>query len=279
MQIILDKSFLLGAPRLQLASLFQNHHVFMTDVLFYEIFKDETYRQRLFARIPRGENPLHLLQGTGEILRFEIERRARRAVKLSDVLATDGHWRFHPGLADGTFEIESWMHEETAAQHAEYLDAAKGVAGLASTIPTVFPSLRGHSPGLPGWKARFSEAADVLGRSDEAVLEVYRYARANDWPRSNLHRGHALFRTIQVTALLALSAYQRYGLNPPKEAVENSLEHDARDRDYALPSLLCGAVATKDRRLADLVLRAEPTATIIGMGPTKAVLGRHLYHS
>jgi hypothetical protein len=139
----------------------------------------------------------------------------------------------------------------------------------------LFPDLANYHPGSTKWEQRFRNAELRIGNDDGAVRGLYTMMRHSTWPRaSRVHRHTALFRIVQIQALHALSIYRRYGRVPPETAIVNQIEHDARDRDYALPALLCGALATRDEGLAMLVRRAEPTMLVIGMKATRSIRSR-----
>jgi len=57
--VVIDKSFLQGAPKDTLQLLFDNHRVLMPFVNFYELFTTTPpERARCFQRLPKGENPV-----------------------------------------------------------------------------------------------------------------------------------------------------------------------------------------------------------------------------
>ena len=72
--IVIDKSFLHGASKDSLQSLFQNHRILMTFVNFYELLTtDVSKRAKCFKRLPKGENPVALVESIDLIRRWEFE--------------------------------------------------------------------------------------------------------------------------------------------------------------------------------------------------------------
>lgn len=273
MELVIDKSFLWNAERPWVNRLTQLHTVLMPDVLFYEMIKDDAERAQLFARVPPRPNAVSLLHASSALLQFEIANRRPVGPLSNHVL--QGEWRFNPALAAGTFVPEPWTPAEADIQRAQFLQSAEGVALVGAMMPVIFPGLKGFAPGSPKFAAEFASAEYALGANDEVVRQLYRMTRHCSWPGSSrIHRRTALFRLVQLHALSALSCFKRYGSHPPEAALKKKLEHDARDREYALAATLCGALATRDGGLARLVRIAEPTSFIIGMGATRAIRGR-----
>jgi len=181
LQIVVDKSFLLGAPRTQLAAIFRDHEAIMPDVLFYEMLKDEEYRQRMFARLPQKDTPLILIHGTGEILRHEIALRRSVADSMHELVAS--RWRFHSGLANGEFILEPWMKEANAAQLQEYTSSARGIAEVAGVLPSFVPELRRLRPGDRRFDPVLKQVRTDFGRDTNLVRGLYAALRHSDWPR------------------------------------------------------------------------------------------------
>jgi hypothetical protein len=277
MELVIDKSFLWNAERAWVHRLLDLHTVLMPDVLFYEMMKDDEERGQLFARLPSRPNAVALLHASSILLQYEIAER--RAVGPLSNHVLKGEWRFNPDLAKGTFVPEQWMLDDADIQRAQFLQSAEGVAQVGAMMPVIFPALKRFRPGSLKFAGQFALAEHTLGENDEVVRHLYRMTRHHSWPGSSrVHRRTALFRLIQLHALSALSCFRRYGSTPPDGALKKALEHDARDREYAMAATLCGAIATKDKGLAKLVSIAEPTALIIGMGPTRAIRGRTFQH-
>lgn len=156
-----------------------------------------------------------------------------------------------------------------------YRQAAGGIIALVSLIPEIFPRVANHRPGMETSRPQFAISEGELGRDGALIRMLYGGVRQPTWPRvSHVKRNTAMFRKIQLDCLFALSIFERYGREPPESALNNVIEHDMRDRDYALFATICGAIATRDKRLAKIVLCAEPTTIIIGLGPTGPIRGR-----
>ncbi|MEI6540664.1 MAG: hypothetical protein WCO86_14255 [Planctomycetota bacterium] len=270
MEIVIDKSFLWSAPRHQLATILDEHQAFMPDVLFYELIKDDESRAALFRRLPQRDNPIGLAPGTGELLRYEIETR-KTAMPLAKHAAVK-RYRFNPRLTDKAMTLEPWMTELIEGRNAYYLQRAEQMAAISALMPNVFPGLRGHRAGGLKHRQAFEAVRQAVGSDDWLVRRLYSLVGRHDgWPRpDHVRRPSALFRVVQTDCLYAIDLFERYEGTPSASAVANQIEHDVRDKEYAVTSLLTGALATRDRRLANIVRSAEPRTTIIGFGKTSA---------
>jgi hypothetical protein len=72
--IVLDKNYLQGSTAAHMLQLAQSHQLLMADVLFYELISSsEPGRSRCFAKFPKIENPVILVNHVGALLKQEIE--------------------------------------------------------------------------------------------------------------------------------------------------------------------------------------------------------------
>ena len=74
MDVVIDKSFLQGAPKDILQSLFKNQRVLMTHGNFYELLTTSSVeRAHCFKRIPAVKNAVKRVEPMGSILRWEVK--------------------------------------------------------------------------------------------------------------------------------------------------------------------------------------------------------------
>jgi len=74
--VVIDKSFLQGAPEDILQLLFNNHRVLMCAVNFYELLTTKPFkRARCFQRLPNGQNPASLVEPSDCIWQWEVENQ------------------------------------------------------------------------------------------------------------------------------------------------------------------------------------------------------------
>ena len=144
--VVIDKSFLQGASRDQLRSLFERHRVLMTEKLFYELLTTcPAVRARCFKRIFQIGTPMIPVQNVTAILRWEVKNQ--RSLTSIDNVVEDKRFRFNPGLADKDFKfgekdvraIEKWNQENSVRVH--------DFAYHCSKVPVRFPALKGYHPG------------------------------------------------------------------------------------------------------------------------------------
>ena len=73
MDIILDKSYLLGSTKGAISELLSKGQVMMAESLFLEILTsdDEGHINKCFKKFPQKENPVDLLPSSGNLMYFE----------------------------------------------------------------------------------------------------------------------------------------------------------------------------------------------------------------
>lgn len=71
--VVLDKSFLQGSKALRIHEMAESHRLLMSDALFYELLSNPKNRADCFAKFPKIDNPVELVQHVGGLLRREVE--------------------------------------------------------------------------------------------------------------------------------------------------------------------------------------------------------------
>ena len=70
-EIVIDKSFLDGAPRSQIRELFSTHKAFVIESLFFELMTtDVKSKVRCFSKLPEQPHSFALIPNIGTLLRF-----------------------------------------------------------------------------------------------------------------------------------------------------------------------------------------------------------------
>ena len=111
MDIVLDKSYLQGAPRNELESIFCDHRVLMPEMLLHELLTtDPKVRAQCFSRLPKKENPLVLIPNPGPLMRWEVENN--RALTNIDDVTIDIRYQFNKNLVNVDFEMGNDQEED-----------------------------------------------------------------------------------------------------------------------------------------------------------------------
>lgn len=102
--IVVDKSYLRGATRDEVRSLFQRVKALMPEDLFFELLTgDLETRTKCFRKLPKRHNPLELLPNVGTLLRYEVEsQRCCSPILAHRIRIT---YEFNRQLAEGSFVL------------------------------------------------------------------------------------------------------------------------------------------------------------------------------
>lgn len=104
-EIVVDKSFLDGAPGVQVRQLFSTHKALVIESLFFELMTtDAKSRVRCFSKLPEAPSSFALIPNIGPLLHFELEHR-RPCTPLHD-RRIEGSYCFNIKLRDGTYVLE-----------------------------------------------------------------------------------------------------------------------------------------------------------------------------
>jgi len=116
--VVLDKSFLDGAPTASVQSLCDNYSVLLTEELFYELITTRREsRRRCFAKFPDRTDPVCLIPSVGFLLTFEREHHAASTPVAQHRI--EEAFQFNKKLRDGSYVLEGEVLASTENWQAQ----------------------------------------------------------------------------------------------------------------------------------------------------------------
>lgn len=257
MELILDKSFLDAASHDEIAEIWENYFVIMPDVLFYELITTrEDSCRRCFNKIPDTVNPIALLPGIGDLLRYEIENK-KASTPLSSRCMTET-FRFNTRLREGTFqfvgdvlEAKEEQIEETKADTADFVERFL-------LVHHFFPEVNG----IP--YKEFPDAIEAgrtkVAQNEGFVREVYasliggEFSPPDPPSPAEIDKHWAFFRWVQCKLLSSLRLFKKHQGRMPTDAGTTfwtKAEHSMLDTYYVIFGTLTGAIASGDQEVIE----------------------------
>ena len=279
MEIVLDKSYLDGAPTASVQSLCKNFDVLLSDELFFELMTTEARSQiRCFSKLPERETPLTLIPNVGVLLRFERERKTACS-PLTQHRFTD-RYVFNTKLREGTFVCEGEVLKSLDTWRMQVETDTRDFVERCKVVHKFFPELNGIQ-----WKdfpGAIAQARRKIASDHHFVREIYRSFldedNQSDAPSADaLTPDWAWFRWVQCQILAALRMFQRHqGRFPenPGEDFWRRAEHSMLDVYYVILGSLAGAMATFDTEIREDFLAVHPDAVMLSPGVLGGVGGR-----
>lgn len=264
--VILDKSFLQGAPTDRIRGLAETHRLVVSGALFYELLTgSEPGRSRCFAKLPQTETPVELVDHVGQLMRVEMETQQPAGRPSSH--REQMRFRFNPGLVKGNYELP---HEAQRAlkEQAEVIKSdVESFLERAKMSPSFFPGL---STGSTTDRRNARHEAENTIADPEGLLEFYSHLEPPDPstpfpPRALMNENWAILRWIQVNMLFGIDLYVRYSGNIPKvfpATTYEKLEHDVHDAQVLILGCLERAFATREKKLIRWWRLLVPTGTL-----------------
>ncbi len=261
-EIVLDKSYLDGAPTAEVRAACERYVALMPQELFFEMMTTRPKSQRrCFAKLPDRNAPLALLPPVGVLIDFE-RRHHEACGPLSRHRFDRRQYAFNCRLRDGSLVLS----QEDSATFAEWqtrVDAeTRAFVSSCLGIADVFPDLaqaRGTGLHAAIAAARHTTATDV-----EFVRHVYGAGAPPDAPRPDrIDPRWAAFRYYQCRILAALRIFARYQGVPPNQAGPEfwrRAEHSMLDTYYLVLGCLAGRLATRDVEIREDFLLVCPNA-------------------
>ncbi len=251
--VVLDKSYLYGAPAAAVRELCRSHTVLVTPALFYEVMKDDDPpRANCFRKLPPGENPVELIDHVGSLTKYEIETQRPCLPILNHRVSC----RFYlsPLLAEGTFQGSPGFLESMREEERRISEDVEGFLACISFVPGWFPELSTFEPGRP--REAIDRIQERVARDVDLVRHLYHLTHDSRFPSSELvDERWALVRRLQVWVMGGLEYISRYGGH--FDRVSNRVIHDYLDIQYLIHGCLAGGLATRDKvvqRLFHLLL-------------------------
>lgn len=270
-EIVLDKSYLDGAPTASVRALCEHFHVLLSDELFFELMTTDVLSQkRCFAKLPERENPVNLIPNVGVLLRFEREHQ-RGSAPLTTHRLPD-RFVFHKNLREGTFVCEGEVLKNLTAWRTQAEVDTRDFVERSKIVHQFFPELNGIE-----WKdfpAAVREARRKIAGDHDFVRQVYESFLDEDAPPDAPSPGAltpewAWFRWVQCQIIAGLRLFQRYqGRFPEDPSPEfwRRAEHSMLDLYYVILGSLAGAIATRDNEVRNDFLALRPDAVLLSPG-------------
>lgn len=257
MEIVIDKSYLQGVSPSKIRDLCADHTVLFIEALLYELLTAEPAVQRMcFDKLSEENDNVMIVPCTGPLFRHEIQCQ-RPASPLIDhrVQIT------FQSLVEGVYSRPLSEHPALAKWRLEVQREIDTFHQVATGIAEWCPALLNASGQV------LSEGCDDLKRQActdvDVVRRIYRSLHLKGFPCATLlDSSWALFRWVQIHLLFGLDYIRRYGF-AGLAAVPKRIEHDVHDFQYALFGTLCGALATKDKEVAQNFKLACPDGALL----------------
>lgn len=251
--IILDKSYLQGAPKTSFDAISSTYRVLMPDVLFYEMLSsDEPGRSQCFAKLPQTPNPIPITPHVGALLSLELATHRPAGAPSKHLLDID--FRFNPGLSKQQYEFSE---TDIAACKEIETELVRDIAALIEKVDLIATLCPGLTEALQIDKATaHREYESAIANEREKLAEFISslsFPDGNPMPSaSGLDEAWTVFRWLQAQLLFSLDLRVRYEpkvfLDPTPKLLRR-LEHDVLDLQYLILGVLEGGFATKERKL------------------------------
>ncbi len=246
--VVIDKSFLQGAPKDTLQLLFDNHCVLMPFVNFYELFTTTPLARALcFQRLPEGENPVSLVESIDFIRRWELENQ-RALLDIQQTVRPE-QFHFNSRLVSKTFQMREDQSKYLENLKEEVSSKVKSFAEHCSQITVRFPELRNYHPG--GDTSQIEEIQKRICTDQNFVRGFYSGSLLGhtDPPPEQIDEQWALYRWIQIRLIAALDYFRKYG-DREMSSETTKIENEYLDLEYCLIGCLIGSIATRDNGIA-----------------------------
>ena len=260
-EIILDKSYLQGAPATSIHDLCRSFRVIMPGALFFELMTtpklDE--RRRCFAKLPDVMNPVEIVEHVGMLLRFESRKR-----KPSTPLYERRHrmlFKFNAKLASGTFQPTADQLRGIGSWEREVEEEVENFRNMVASTHHWFPEISK----APNRERRgiIQDIQAKVASDGRLVRTLYGQIRRRSFPRKDkLDSRWAFFRWVQVHLLAALDHIDRYGVGADLSNARN-LENEVVDFQYRTMGVLAGAIATRDNKCKEVFKLLRPEGLLI----------------
>lgn len=260
--VVLDKSYLQGAPAQEVRDLASRKHLLMPAALFYELMTTSLEQRRnCFRKLPPGNNPVVLVEHIGVLLAHEVAvgspagRPSAHCMQFS--------FQFNQGLVTDDYQLPAEALAVLSEEAQEIEGDIERLIDYSETMSQLFPDvLRGKAAVVREARERaFSTIADIAW-----IKAFYEDVRADasglhPCPEiKSMHFSWAHIRWLQVNLIFALDLHIRHAGRLRRDltpALRVRLEHDVHDAQLLACGVLEGALATREKKLTrwhDLLL-------------------------
>ena len=268
MDIVIDKSFLDGAPTVQVHSLCKEARVLFSESLFFELMTTSNESQkRCFSKLPVMPNPVKLIPNVGTLLRYELENGASCTPLVQHAISEN--FQFHDKLRQGTYVPEKDVLQNLKEWESEVRTDTEEFLIRCSIVHQFFPELNGIE--YKKLQAGIGDARKRISEDYDLVKSIYKSLVEEDAP-PNMPKPEligpewAFFRWVQCQILSALRMFGRYQGKielPVSDGIFKRAEHTMHDICYTILATLSGALATGDQEIVDDFLLTCPEGVLV----------------
>lgn len=267
MNIILDKSYLLGSTYNSILELLSKGRLMMLESLFLEILTadEESDINKCFKKFPQRENPIDLLPHSGNLMYFE-KTYHRPSVPLKDhVLKIK--YEFNPCLRGNDYrEIIKNVENALKEWKQDTSDRTYGFIQKATSVQYWFPELKDKKSIS---KQETATAMKRVSEDDKFIQNIYSELRKGilkneneEWPEPKIiNKDWAIFRYLQFHLIFALDYIWRHGLKEKEKSKKDTNAYI--DIDYCILGSLADALATRDKIMGDFYRIVCPEKILI----------------
>lgn len=208
--IILDKSYLQGAPKSSFDAISSAHRVLMPDVLFYEMLSsDEPGRSQCFAKLPQTANPIPITPHVGALLSIELATHRPAGAPSQHLLDID--FRFNPGLSTQQYDFSEADIAVCKEIETELVRDIGTLIEKVELIDTLFPALAEALRIDKATAHRQCESAIANERAELAeFISSLSLPNGNPMPSANvMDEAWTIFRWVQAQLLFSLDLGKR----------------------------------------------------------------------
>jgi hypothetical protein len=256
--IALDKCFLQAASWQTICGLAEHHDLIVTGSLFHELLTgDPGARRRVFAKLPRRDNPVSLLDNMSSLLAHEDQTHTPARNILEHTI--DISFRFNARLKEYGYELPQDTLEAVAENEELTRRLVDSYVERTNAVVDMFCRVTAGSD-----KERLAALAEIEEEisQPENVLAFYRAIDDPKLPPADLlTTDWATFRFYQTSLLFSLRTIHRHRgpIPAPLSAKEfERLEHDVHDHIALCAGILAGGLATNEIKLKEWCALLSP---------------------
>lgn len=270
--LVLDKSYLDGAPTVAVRTLCATQTVLCSETLFYELMTTNSRSQiRCFSKFPEEAGLFALLPNVGTLLRFEMDHNEACGPIENHILS--GTYNFNKKLRLGTYQppldVQRTIDDWKIQVHRD----AKSFLERCQSVHQFFPELIGiEFRDLP---AAVAAAKARVSTNAEEVRRIFSSFERESLPPSAPHADEiderwAWYRWVQCQVFAALRMFERYQCYVPTEPTAKVIEraeHSMHDLEYVLIASLAGSLASNDDEVIEDYRFARPEGRLVTSRP------------
>ena len=266
--IVLDKSYLDGAPANEVRALCDDYAALMPEELFYELITTRPESQkRCFSKLPDRFNPVLLVPSIGTLLRAEMEHQVACSPIEAHIVNED--FEFNRKLREGTYVLEGDVLRNLAEWRASVAQDTKGFIQRWAVVHHFFPELNEIE-----WKdfpEAIQSARQKVATDNDFVRDIYASFLDEDAPKDapspeSIAPEWVFFRWVQCQVLASLRLFGRYQGTVPNsqgQAFVERIEHSMLDSYYLIYGSLVGRIATLDEEVREDFLSLLPNGDLV----------------